>query len=172
MLRIKAPEVHWAKWVWNKAIPKRVSVTMWKALLGSLCVDSRILKVEFCLIWTFHCDAAVKENSYDHLEEADSGDEFGKVMAGFTSQLGEATNTEADLRAIIEGLNVCQQLGACVVEIECDSLIIVNWLINRKCTVWYPWDFWEELFVLINLFEVHVMHQYREGNQVAEHWQN
>ncbi|CAI9777518.1 unnamed protein product [Fraxinus pennsylvanica] len=50
------------------------------------------------------CDAAAKANSYDYLEEANSGDEFGNVMAGFTSQLGEATNTEAELRAIIEGL--------------------------------------------------------------------
>ncbi|CAI9777520.1 unnamed protein product [Fraxinus pennsylvanica] len=33
-------------------------------------------------------------------------DEFGKVMAGFTSQLGEATNTEVELRAIIEGLKI------------------------------------------------------------------
>ncbi|CAI9757469.1 unnamed protein product [Fraxinus pennsylvanica] len=55
-------------------------------------------------------------------------DEFGMVMAGFTSQLGETTNTEAELRAIIEGLKVYQQLGACALEFECDSLIIVNWL--------------------------------------------
>ncbi|CAI9757448.1 unnamed protein product [Fraxinus pennsylvanica] len=95
-------------------------------------------------------------------------DEFGKVMASFASQLGKTTNTEAELRAIIEGLKVCQQLGACAVEIECDYLIIVNWLKIRKCTVWYLWDFWEELLGLIQLFEVHVMHQYREGNQVAD----
>ncbi|CAI9759426.1 unnamed protein product [Fraxinus pennsylvanica] len=45
MLRIKVPEVHWAKWAKNKAIPKRVSLAMWKALSGNLSVDSRIRKV-------------------------------------------------------------------------------------------------------------------------------
>ncbi|CAI9766084.1 unnamed protein product [Fraxinus pennsylvanica] len=69
---------------------------------------------------------------------------------------------------VFEGLKLCQHLGVSQVEIECDFLIVVNWMLNLQCTVWYLWDFWEELLALVPHFEVHVAHQFREGNQVAD----
>lgn len=37
VLRIRASEVSWTKWVWHQFLPKQVSVAMWEALNRSLC---------------------------------------------------------------------------------------------------------------------------------------
>lgn len=60
----------------------------------------------------------------------------GMVLAAFATSFGIAIN-EARLRAIIEGLILCQALGISKVDIECDSNIVVDWMLNRTCTIWY-----------------------------------
>lgn len=60
----------------------------------------------------------------------------GMVLAAFATSFGIATN-EAQLRAIIEGLILCQALGISQLDIECDSDIIVDWKLNHTCTIWY-----------------------------------
>ncbi|CAI9757138.1 unnamed protein product [Fraxinus pennsylvanica] len=70
-----------------------------------------------------------------------------------------ASNNEAELKATIEGLKLCQHIGAFHVDLECDSKIVVDLMLKRKCTVWYLWDFWEQLWKLMSLFEIHVSHQ-------------
>ncbi|CAI9775522.1 unnamed protein product [Fraxinus pennsylvanica] len=91
----------------------------------------------------------------------------GMVLAAFATNFGIASNNEAELRALLEGLKLCQHIGVFHVDVECDSKIVVEWMLKRKCTVWYLWDFWEELLNLMNLFEIQVSHQFREENQVA-----
>ncbi|CAI9781002.1 unnamed protein product [Fraxinus pennsylvanica] len=92
----------------------------------------------------------------------------GMVLAAFATNFGIASNNEAELRALLEGLKLCQHIGVFHVDVECDSKIVVEWMLKRKCTVWYLWDFWEELLNLMNLFEIQVSHQFQEGNQVAD----
>lgn len=66
----------------------------------------------------------------------------GMVLAAFATNFGiAASNNEAELRAIIEGLKLCQHIGCFHVDIECDSKIVVEWMLKRKCTAWYLWDF-------------------------------
>ncbi|XP_022861480.1 uncharacterized protein LOC111381868 [Olea europaea var. sylvestris] len=60
----------------------------------------------------------------------------GMVLAAFATNFGIASNNEAELRAIIEGLKLCQHIGCFHVDIECDSKIVVEWMLKRKCTVW------------------------------------
>ncbi|CAI9758516.1 unnamed protein product [Fraxinus pennsylvanica] len=92
----------------------------------------------------------------------------GMVLAAFATNFGIASNNEAELRALLEGLKFCQHIGVFHVDVECDSKIVVEWMLKCKCIVWYLWDFWEELLNLMNLFEIQVSHQFREGNQVAD----
>ncbi|XP_042944790.1 uncharacterized protein LOC122278671 [Carya illinoinensis] len=41
-IRVHTPKSKWANWIWHPALPKKYSVTIWKALNYSLCVDDRI----------------------------------------------------------------------------------------------------------------------------------
>ncbi|CAI9774666.1 unnamed protein product [Fraxinus pennsylvanica] len=84
MLRIKAPDVHWAQWVWNKAIPKRVSVAMWKALSGSLSVDSSIRKVGIAIASKCNCCLVGHDKNTDHvLSTGDFADEVWKKLSHY-----------------------------------------------------------------------------------------
>ncbi|XP_042965908.1 uncharacterized protein LOC122299590 [Carya illinoinensis] len=41
-IRVHAPKSEWANWIWHPALPKKYSITIWKALNHSLSVDVRI----------------------------------------------------------------------------------------------------------------------------------
>lgn len=69
----------------------------------------------------------------------------GRLLAGFSEQYGFGTNTEAKLRALTSGVRFCLSLGYSHVEVEGDSYVIINWVQRRSCTVWYLWDFFDEL---------------------------
>ncbi|CAI9782084.1 unnamed protein product [Fraxinus pennsylvanica] len=84
--------------------------------------------------------------------------EKGMVLAAFATNFGIESNNEAELRATIEGLKLCQHIGAFHVDLECDSKIVVDWMLKLKCTVWYLWDFGEKLLNLMSLFEIQVSH--------------
>ena len=86
----------------------------------------------------------------------------------FATNFGITSNDEAELRAMIVVLRLCQQIGITQVDIECDSKIVVDWISRGSCRVWYLWDFWEELLNLLQLFEMQISHVFREGNQVAD----
>lgn len=52
--------------------------------------------------------------------------------------------------------------------IESDSRIVVEWLGKGACSLWYLWDFWEDILVELEGVNFKVIHQYREGNSVAD----
>ena len=66
------------------------------------------------------------------------------------------------------GLKLCQELGITHVDIECDSKIVVDWISKESYKIWYLWDFLEDLLKLLQFFQVHLSHVFREGNQVAD----
>lgn len=59
----------------------------------------------------------------------------GKLIFIFSKFFGSVTNNEAKLRAVVKGIKYCQQLGFFCIDIECDSLIVVDWLMGKYCTV-------------------------------------
>ncbi|XP_042959541.1 uncharacterized protein LOC122294687 [Carya illinoinensis] len=95
-------------------------------------------------------------------------DSGGKIVYGFSKHFGNASSVEAELRALLEGVKLCQNLGYTAIDIECDSIILVNWTRKQKCTAWYLWDYWEELQAVLQHFDFTISHSYREGNQVAD----
>ncbi|CAI9763285.1 unnamed protein product [Fraxinus pennsylvanica] len=76
-----------------------------------------------------------------------------ELVSAFCTYFGEATNNEAELRAIIEGLRICRELEVYQLDIECDSLLVVSWILSQKCPIWYLWDFWEDLVELLQKFD-------------------
>lgn len=88
----------------------------------------------------------------------------GRFVFAISKFFGSYTNNEVELRAIVEGIKICRQLGYCFIDIECDSLIMLSWLMNRVCTMWYLWD----LPTLLDGFDFSIKHIFREGNKVAD----
>lgn len=46
-------------------------------------------------------------------------------------------NNEAKLRALKEGVKLFKELGFVQIIIECDSILVANWLTQNRCTIWY-----------------------------------
>lgn len=93
--------------------------------------------------------------------------EEGLALVAYMTNFGIASNNEAQLRAIIVGLKLCQEIDVNHVDIECDFMI-VNWILNSRCIIWYLCGFWDELLALWQFFEVKITHIFREGNEVAD----
>ncbi|KAG6673010.1 hypothetical protein I3842_16G088800 [Carya illinoinensis] len=91
----------------------------------------------------------------------------GSFIFGFSKFFGTCSNKEAELRAVVEGIKICKQMGYNHIDIECDSVVVVDWITSRKCSVWYLWDFWEQLRSMLEGLNFSIKHFYREGNQVA-----
>ncbi|KAK1258561.1 hypothetical protein QJS04_geneDACA022912 [Acorus gramineus] len=76
-----------------------------------------------------------------------------------------------EYKAILTGLQLCQQLSITHVHFESDSTTAVNWLQGKGC---FPWQLLRDKHdmqaCLADLFEWKLSHSYREGNQVADFW--
>lgn len=89
------------------------------------------------------------------------------ILYGFSKFFSSCSNNEAELR-VAEGIRLYQQLGHTTIDIECDSSIVVYWILTNKCTIWYLWDYWDRLRSMLGGYDFSIKHFYREGNQVAD----
>lgn len=100
----------------------------------------------------------------------DSGilrDYTGSFIFGFSKFFSSCSNNEAEVRVVLEGINLCKQLDHNDIDIECDSNNVVNLIRSRKCSLWYLWDFWKLLISLLKGVDFSIKHLYGEGNKVA-----
>lgn len=75
-------------------------------------------------------------------------DDSGRALAGFAHSYGVSTNTLAKGRALLDGLEMAQNLGIKNLLVESDSKVILGWLKSDTCNFRYMWDFWEEIQTL------------------------
>ncbi|XP_042956358.1 uncharacterized protein LOC122292186 [Carya illinoinensis] len=95
-------------------------------------------------------------------------DHCGKLCMAYSVSLGQGSNNFAELHGVLEGIRRCYHLGYLHVEIETDSQLIVNWITNGNCNVWYLEDFWEELQEYLRGMDFCIRHIFREGNAAAD----
>ncbi|GLJ48996.1 hypothetical protein SUGI_1033710 [Cryptomeria japonica] len=93
----------------------------------------------------------------------------GELVLGSYGSLGMATNNEAEIQALLEGLNLCVSNYLSKIIIEGDSLVIIHGIIkkgfrSRNLNKWVP--FISRLLNDISHYEI--IHTYREANQVAD----
>ncbi|CAI9785059.1 unnamed protein product [Fraxinus pennsylvanica] len=93
--------------------------------------------------------------------------EKGDIVIAFTKYLGEGTNNGAELLVLLYGLRRAKRMGLNRLEVELDSLIIVNWLKRKVCGIRYLEDYWEEIQYLLSIISCRVQHIHCEGNLVA-----
>ncbi|XP_042988635.1 uncharacterized protein LOC122316166 [Carya illinoinensis] len=48
--RLRGSELPWTNWIWNLALPKNISITMWQAFHGGLSVDDKLCKVGVLIV--------------------------------------------------------------------------------------------------------------------------
>lgn len=68
-------------------------------------------------------------------------DDLGRLKLAFAKSLDHGTNNTAELLTLYYGLKHCTELGLQQIEIEMDSLLIVNWLERNRCGLWYLEDY-------------------------------
>ncbi|GLJ52216.1 hypothetical protein SUGI_1110640 [Cryptomeria japonica] len=93
----------------------------------------------------------------------------GKLLLGSYGALGVATNNEAEIWALLEGLKLCVTNKMTKIVIEGESLVIIQGIIkrgfqSRNLNKWVPCI--SRLLNDIDLYEI--THTYREGNRVAD----
>ncbi|KAG2724482.1 hypothetical protein I3760_01G019600 [Carya illinoinensis] len=85
-VRFSAPMVPWAKWVWHEALPKKISVLMWKAFHNSLSVDDRLRRVGILI--TSKCNCCDRGGYEDLNHVLTAGDVASEIWKRFSLILG------------------------------------------------------------------------------------
>ncbi|XP_041004153.1 uncharacterized protein LOC121249518 [Juglans microcarpa x Juglans regia] len=114
----------------------------------------------------------VEGSSLNNLGESGDGgvlrNHDGKLQFAFTEYTGIGSNNRVELMVFLLGLRRCKLYGFNNVILELDSLLIVNWLKEDRCNVWYLEDFWEEICSLLRDLNVQFQHVFREGNSAVD----
>ena len=72
-------------------------------------------------------------------------DHRGNFLKGFLSHYGLETNNGVKLRIILDGIHMCRDVGYAHVLVECDSSVVIGWLRQGHCSLWYLCDYCDEL---------------------------
>ncbi|GLJ50209.1 hypothetical protein SUGI_1068690 [Cryptomeria japonica] len=93
----------------------------------------------------------------------------GELIVGTFGKIGQATNNEAEILALIAGVNICITNKLSNITIEGDSLLVINGIMksrfeNRRLCQWIPCI--SQLLCQIGAYEV--KHIYQEGNRLAD----
>lgn len=95
-------------------------------------------------------------------------DHDGNFRLGFSVPIGSCTNTYAEVMGFLFGLQNARHMGFNAIEIEMDSKLIIEWILTRRCGLWYLEDFWEEIVHYLDEITFTCSHIYRECNAVAD----
>lgn len=63
-------------------------------------------------------------------------DEHGNLLAAFLTFYGEGTNNYVEFLALLEGLELCREMGLINLMIECDSQIVVGGVRKGEIAHW------------------------------------
>nr|XP_016514683.1 PREDICTED: uncharacterized protein LOC107831437 [Nicotiana tabacum] len=98
--------------------------------------------------------------------------EEGNIVYACGKEIQEGTNTEAEVKAILEALKYCVDNDYILIDMHTNSMIIKNVLQG----VWsIPWTIATEVRAILELMErcnLKLSHTLREGNQLADHIAN
>ncbi|XP_043703205.1 14.7 kDa ribonuclease H-like protein [Telopea speciosissima] len=92
----------------------------------------------------------------------------GNLVLAFSNFYGHCTNTESEMRAVLDGLRVCASKGLAGCHVALDSKSIVKFISSRICKVWCCWYWFDEVLRLVDALGATVMFSYREGNRAAD----
>ncbi|CAI9115856.1 OLC1v1016863C1 [Oldenlandia corymbosa var. corymbosa] len=91
----------------------------------------------------------------------------GKVILTEAKFIGTASNFQAEVEALLRGMQLCQSLRFTQIEAETDSKTVVNILANPTSWPWRSKHSLKKIWLLAQNIKVTVRHVYRETNTVA-----
>ncbi|KAF5176952.1 Ribonuclease h domain [Thalictrum thalictroides] len=93
----------------------------------------------------------------------------GQHIANFFSFYGEGTNNVAETRALLDGLDMCQDLCIDKIQIRTDSTLVVKWFLNLIEVPWHLRTWWRKIQIQARFLDIKMVHVYREGNSLADY---
>ncbi|GLJ32812.1 hypothetical protein SUGI_0660750 [Cryptomeria japonica] len=100
-------------------------------------------------------------------------DEVGNIVSGTYGHIGQATKNEAELRSLEVSLLLCKHKGLSNVQLEGDSQIIINGVINSRFTNWKLAKWLPRIHTLLqSIGPYEISHIFKEGNQLADLFAN
>ncbi|KAM7523700.1 hypothetical protein LguiA_013602 [Lonicera macranthoides] len=97
---------------------------------------------------------------------------MGHVEWAQANSYGDVTNMVAETKALMQGLQLCINQGTLQVELEVNSLVLLQIIQNKVHT---PWSIAYEIRNIPRLLqgmEVSASHTYKESNQAADFMAN
>ncbi|XP_043710209.1 uncharacterized protein LOC122659126 [Telopea speciosissima] len=94
---------------------------------------------------------------------------MGEVVAGFASFYGDCSNDIVELRALRDGLKMCERLGYTEIQANSDSTATIMTVMKGRHGNWKGWYWMQEIQVLINRIKPKISFTYREGNRAADY---
>ncbi|XP_035541522.1 uncharacterized protein LOC118344586 [Juglans regia] len=85
-IRVRAPSLPWAHWIWHPNLPKKISVMMWKALHNCLSVDDKIKNIGIPFVSKCNCCARGHMEDLNHV--LCNGDFARQIWRLAANQLG------------------------------------------------------------------------------------
>lgn len=95
-------------------------------------------------------------------------DNKANMLLAFLVGLGHGTHNAAEFMAVLYGLQYCKEMGLMKVEVELDSMLVVNLLEKKRCGIWYLEDFWDEILEILSSRQAIISHIFRECNADAD----
>ncbi|XP_040987618.1 uncharacterized protein LOC121235334 [Juglans microcarpa x Juglans regia] len=86
IIRMKFQKLDWSCWIWNKWIPKKVAICIWKATFNCLPVDVQIRKCGIPLVSCCNCCHGGHEEDLEHV--INKGDFVMEVWKRVYAELG------------------------------------------------------------------------------------
>lgn len=99
-------------------------------------------------------------------------DSAGEVIFAASIFFGAATNVYAEILALEHGLSMCLERGFRSIQIDTDSLILVNMLTGITSKPWRYRSQLEHITQLLQTTASNLRHQFREVNAVADSIEN
>lgn len=94
--------------------------------------------------------------------------EMGEFLFGYAAGLGPSSITEAELMAILRGMQIARERGFEKILVETDSLAVVS-LLKRECLPLHPsFNIIQDIKSLLLQRDSQAHHIFRESNQVAD----
>ncbi|KAH0679660.1 hypothetical protein KY284_020745 [Solanum tuberosum] len=96
----------------------------------------------------------------------------GDLLYAEAQSIGEATNMEAEVRAMWEALTFCIRQRYNFIQLETDSLAVKNMIVKNWRIPWSISERMDDIHVMVEQINMQVQHIFRETNQLADYVAN
>ncbi|OVA14271.1 Ribonuclease H domain [Macleaya cordata] len=99
-------------------------------------------------------------------------DNQGWIVAAFHRFYGSGTNNLAESRALLDGLDLCSQMGLRRIAVRVDSKLVASWYHYKSDIPWTLLRWWQKIRERAQDLDLVVSHVYREVNAPADFMAN